>query len=476
MSGTVSLTVGGSFGGQTGVVTIPSSSLFGALSTSGSLNALLQSYLGGITNGSADGTVNFEINDVAGATTFGASAATVAGAPSFEAITDTDSAGGSTAGSGSYTATVAAGVTDLAVQVPGNIALTGVGTTTKAIFGTNSNVNYSVTDPDAGKLFLAGGANSVSLYSTTTSNAESIYSAGHDTINLNGQGTDYVSVYGNAAVQIEAANAYVTAEGNATTKLYWDNANAGGSLTFINNSTAAALVQIGVFFNPVTHEPETSSTHVTAFGGAGGGFFVGGSAGNNSLVGGTGAVTLVGAGQGDFLEANSSLAGLAGNGNDFFQGSGFETMVASSSTGANFFQAGLNYPGLGQPPATGVISTDGSGAQNFLMGNVPGGETIYGSTVASATNAYIINSNATAGGGLYSIYNFTSGASQIYLENGAGGAGASITGMGADQFNAGQYDIVLSDHTNIQLKGLNAYEMGSIHTQSVFNGVTMITV
>lgn len=463
MSGTIPITCGGAFNGHTGVVTIPSSLLFGFASTAGSINSLLQTYLGDVSKGLVTGLDNFENNDLVGGPNFIA-AGTPGGGATFEEFTNTDSVGGTLAGGGNYpNASVTAGVSDLVVQTPGNVTLAGVGTTTKAVFGANSNVNYSVTNPAAGEIDLLGGANSITLYSTTLNNAETVYSAGADTINLIGQGTDYVTVLGNAVVQDEAGNANVVAEGSATTNLYWDNANAGGTLHFTNNSSVAATIHIGNF------NGQTSSTKVTAYGGVGGGFFVGGSSGSNSLVGGAGVVTLVGAGPGDFLEANSSIGT-----NVFAAGSGNETMIASSTTGSNVFGAGLNYPGLGNPQASGVISTDGSGNQSFLMGNVPGGESVYGSTVASATNTYFVVSDATAGGGLYSIYNFINSSSTIFLSNGAGGPGsASITGMIADPLHSGQYDIALSDGTTIQLKGLSSSEIGGVHTISAF-GITGI--
>jgi hypothetical protein len=108
------------------------------------------------------------------------------------------------------------------------------------------------------------------------------------------------------------------------------------------------------------------------------------------------------------------------------------------------------------------------------MGNVPGGESVFGSTASTATNNYFIVSDETAGGGLYSIYNFVNANSTIYLSNGSGGAGsASITGMASDQLHSGQYDIALSDGTTILLKGLNYEQLLGIHTVSAF-GVTGI--
>jgi hypothetical protein len=474
MSGTVQLTIGGASNGQNGVVSVPSALLFGAQADTTSLNGLLQTYLKGLTTGILSSADSFENNDLAGGLDTIHAASGTADA-TVELFSNVSPASVTAAGSGSYSnVSVTSGVTDLAVQVPGNVTLAGVGATTQAIFGANSNVDYSVLDPAAGSIYLAGGSNSITLGNFLTNNAETIYSAGSDSINLKGQGTDYVSVYGNAVVNVEAANAYVTAEGNATTNLYWDNAAAGGSLHFINNSSAAARIQIGVFFDSVTGAPLTSASHVTAYGGAGGGLYVGGSAGNNSLVGGTGAVTLVGAGNGDYLEGNSSLPGKDGSGNDFFAGAGTETMVATSTTGANLFQVGLQYPGLGLTAGTGVISTSGSGQQTFFLGNSPG-ETIYGSTHTGANyNLYnfISDSVAGAGGGTFDIYNFNASNSVIDLVNSAdnGPGDAHVLSMGADANFAGQYDITLSDHTTIRLHNFT----GSLSTATITGGITSI--
>ncbi len=463
MSGVASLTVGGAFNGHTGVVTIPSSLLFGQPSAAGSLNNVIQDYLTGIGSGLVSGSTNFINTDLAAGTQYVAAGSVAGtGSPTFEEFTNTDTVGGTVAGSGNYpAATVAASVTDVLVQTPGNVTLTGVASTTTLTIGADSNVDYTVTDPDAGTIYLAGGANSVTLFTTAGTNAETIYSAGSDSINLVGQGTDFVTVNGNATVLDTGANANVTAEGNATTNFFWDSANSGGTLNFVNNSTAAATIHIGVFAGGAT-----DATHVTAFGGAGGGFFVGGAAGSNSLVGGAGAVTLVGAGSGDFLEAQSAGA------NVLAQGNGNETLVATSSTGSNSFGAGLNYPGLGNPQATGVISTDGSGAQTFFFGNVASGETVYGSTTAGATNNYFLYSGSisangvytgTVGGGNYSIYNFINNSSSIYFAN-EDGTSATLTHLAVDQFDPTQLDLTLSDGTSVEFKGLTSSQEQAVHT------------
>ncbi len=445
--------------GYPGLVTIHSSLSFGALSTPGSVNSLIQSYLNDIGAALGSGTDSFEnynpqINQT--------HVVPGTGSGFVEQISNLDSAGGSTSGSGSYPAlTVQGGVSDLLLQAPGNMTVTGASSTTNVVIDALTNADYSVTDAAAGTMYLAGGANSVTLYNTSGNTNESIYSAGQDTINLAGQGTAQVTVTGDATVIDKDVNASVVASGSATTNLFWSSANAGGTLNFTNNSSVAATI----------HIQNGSKANVTAFGGVGGGFYVGGAAGNNSLVGGSGVVTLVGAGAGDFLEAQSSIGT-----NVLAQGVGNETLMATSTTGSNVFGAGLQYPGLGSPEVTGVISTDGSGVQQFLLGNLAAGETIFGSTQAGASNNYFVvgNTAESIGGGQISIYNFVDAKSTILLTNGnAGASDASISSMGYNTFQSA-WDISLSDGTNILLKNLTLQQMGAIHTVAGAGGTTAI--
>jgi len=452
MSGAI-LTISGAYNAQNGIIGVPSD-FAGTTSTTGSLNAALQSYLDGISASVTSSQMGFINNDIVASTpsTF---ISTVAGANTFEEFTNTDSAGDTVSGSVTGSYTVSAGVTDVVVQAPGSETIAGTGSVTSALFSALSNVNYSVTNPGAGAIYAAGGADSITLYSAGLDNAETIYSAGTDTINMVGQGTDNVSIGSGAndVIQIEAANANVTATGAATVGIHWDNGNAGGTLNFINTSSQAATIYTAVFINGAS--TTTAATHVTASGGAGGGFYVGGQAGNNSLVGGTGVVTLVGGGNGDYLSASSG----AGT-NELFAGSGTETLVASSTTGSNLFQVGLNYPGVGQPAGNGVVSTEGSGVQSFFLGNSDG-ETIYGSQNATF-NLFNIVSNETAGGGIYNIYNFHNGF--ISLIDGADTAGgtASVSAITADPVSSGTTDIYLSDGTTIKLHGVSASSLTSV--------------
>jgi hypothetical protein len=271
-------------------------------------------------------------------------------------------------------------------------------------------------------------------------------------------------------VQIEDADATITATGNASVGISWYSANSGGSLDFINNSSNAATV-FGAIFNGVP-----AATHVTIDGGAAGGYYVAGSGGSSSLYGGAGIVTLVAATNGDTLNANAySIA--PGTGNALFGGSGTEILIAGASTGNNLFEVGYNYPGLSTPPdGNGTISSAGSGAQNYFLGKVTG-ETIFGSTAATS-NAYNIISDSSVGatgGSNFVIENFTSH-SYLFFDNAklTGPGDATISQIDADPIYGGNSTmIVLSDHTQIHLIGVNA---NSIESGTTSNGIHYLTV
>jgi hypothetical protein len=481
------LTIGGGFNSQNGVVSVPSA-FPGSSTDPNSINYVLQQYLLQIAESisvTGSGGANFINDDIVANPTVSA-IVTVAGAnEELEEFTNTDSSGGVTAGSisGSYTVDPAA--TYLAVQAPGNISLTGSATTSFALFGSQSNVTYNVSNGIASSIFAAGGSDVITVRDDGTAQNlldDTIVSAGNSTINLYGEGAAAVTTGGNDFVQVDQTNATVDATGATT--VGWLSHNSGGTLDFVNNSTVPAYIQAGVFANG-----QTDKTQVTAFGGVGGGYFIGGQGGGslpNLLVGGApgsvsvsgtgvitqisadstaGAVTLVGAVNGDILDAQG-----AGQ-NDFFAGSGSETLIAASTTGSNLFQLGLAYPGIGAPQSNGVVSTQGAGTQSYFLGN-SAGATIFGSTASTAFNVFNVvsgpiaaGSDVTAGGGTFSIFNFAPGTSSILLDNytGTTGGSASIAAGGVfqDPANANIAEIELTDGTTLKLYGVQASNIAS---------------
>jgi len=477
MSG-ATLTIGGAFNSHVGIVSVPSSFLGDTSSTSGSLNSLLENYLVSLTSSiqgssTTGATYAFENNDVAAGpgNDFVTAPASGSFSGSLEEFTNTDSVGGVTSTSVNGAYTVSSGVTDVVVQAPGNVTLAGNDSTNFALFGASSNVNYTQSIGGSASIVAAGGNNAINI--TATNVNDTVHSSGNDTVTFNGTGgQNMVNAEGNATTAVFVGGsdaATVTASDSAAASVTFI-PGSGGSLEFINNSTQAQTVYSG------TYATESGGTvyapnSITVNAGAGGGIYVGGRAGNNSLIGGSGAVTMVGGGTSDVLVGNGSSSAL-------FGGTGLETLIGATGSGNNLFAIGLNYPGIGQLTASGIVSTNGSGVQNFVIGNT-NGETITGSNASGSTNLYdIIGSNSggeTTGGSTLTITNFGSNANNyIALVDGtlAGQSDTSIYSIEGAGGPGGGTDVYLNDGTTILLKGINAANVGTI---AGGNGVVFIT-
>jgi len=464
MSG-ATLTIGGAFNSQHGIVSVPSSFL-GDTSTPGSLNQLLENYLVSLTNSIQGGTYAFENNDIAGGGNFFSVPASYSGG--FVEFTNTDSNGSVTGSSVNGAYTVVSGATDVVVQAPGDVTLAGNGTTKFALFGADSNVNYTQSTGGSAAIVAAGGNNAINV--TAANVNDTVHSSGNDTVTFNGTGgNDSVNADGNAttAVIIGGSDiATVTASGNAQSTVVFM-PHSGGNLDFINNSTQAQTVYSGSYTTSGGANIFAPNS-VTVNAGAGGGFYVGGRAGNNSLVGGTGAATLQGGGTGDVLIGS-------GASNQMFGGTGLETLIGATGSGDNVFQIGLDYVGIGQVTASGIVSTNGSGVQNFLIGNT-NGETITGSAAPGASNLYnIVGSDTgslTTGGSTLTITNFGAN-SVIFLVDSTiqGPSDASIYSIQAAGGVGGGTDVYLNDGTTILLKGVNCSD---VYTTTLAGGIVGI--
>ncbi|MGO9817762.1 MAG: beta strand repeat-containing protein [Acidocella sp.] len=459
------LTIGGGFNSQTGIVSVPSS-FPGSTSTSGSFNQILQNYFVSLSASLQGGTYAFENNDIVGGSDFFTVPASASGF--FEEFTNTDSNGSVTGGSVSGAYTVATDVTDLVVQAPGNVTLTGNGTTRYALFGANSNVTYDQTTGGSAAIAAAGGKNAINV--TAANVNDTVFSSGNDSVTFNGTGgQDVVNAEGNATTSVFLGGsdvATVTASDSAQSAVAFEPLS-GGTLDFINSSTQAQTVYSGSYTTSgggTVYAPNS----ITVNAGAGGGFYVGGRAGNNSLIGGSGAVTLVGGGTSDTLVGN-------GASNQLFGGTGIETLIGSSTSGSNVFQIGLDYVGIGQVTASGIASTNGSGLQSFIIGNT-NGETLTGSTVNGSTNLYDVvgsdTGNLTTGGSSLTITNFGAN-SVIFLVDSTLNAASdtSIYSIQAAGGVGGGTDVYLNDGTTILLKGVNVSHVFSATTGSGIVGI-----
>jgi hypothetical protein len=331
-------------------------------------------------------------------------------------VTNTDSAGASTAGTVSnLKVTVPSSVNEVVVQVPGTVSVAGngyastylIGSQSTAVISTNGSAAPSGVNVAAPNQIVDAGGNAT------------IYAGGDNQATLSGgldrfkvlTGNDTVLATGNASVQAGVPTGYA------------------GTLDFINSSSAQATVLGG-------------HGSVTAFGGNAGGLLYGGTGGNNSLIGGNGAVSLVGAGNNDYLLAGGNGATSVTN-NDLFAGPGNETLMASASTHNNILAAGAG---------TDIISSSGSGNQAFFAAT--GSATMYGSTVAGATNTYFFSSSLQGGGGNDVIENFNSKTDNLVILSGVNIV--SVTGANNGNYPNGAALVTLSDNTQITMVGYNS--------------------
>jgi hypothetical protein len=455
MAGSLTVIGGQSSGVLTGLVSIPSA-LPSDINTT--LQTLLTAASGAVTAG-ALGLINV---DQATNTTF---SSTVAGGNLLE-YTNTDSLGA--VGTGGITTgafTVGSGIDALIVQAPGDFSITGNGTTSVALFGSASNVSYSVLT-GSGSIFAAGGSDSISIGAAGDTPTYAVYTSGNDTVNLV-SGLETVDATGNSSTTLflGAAQATVTATDNATVSVVFQPLTAG-SLDFINNSSGAATIYTGAYTLPGGGQNYATNA-VTAYGGTGGGFYVGGYAGNNSLIGGAGSVTLQGANAGDVLS-------VTGGDNVLFSGQGAETLGATSATGSNLFQLNLKYVGVGTITGSDMVSTQGSGQQSYLLG--AGDSTITGSTTAGASNIFDLIRDASVGSASYTLTNFASMSSAtFYITDSSQAAGSSsINSITTGTFGSLEVTTVtLSDQTTIKFDGLASSNL-SVSTDST-SGVISIT-
>ncbi len=477
MSGSLTV-IGGhsSTQGLTGLVTV-TSGFTGAVLTS--LQSLLTSASGAVSTGSA----NFEKLDVAGSS--GTIAATVGSAATgVLVVSNSNSGNATTAGNATVSVDVPTGYNTLVVQAPGNETLQGSGGAFFALFGSQSDVafngaggsgsvyasgNDTVTISGASNVFVggSGGHNVVNATGTTAgitlagagntvfSSAanSSILSAGSsDVIHTSGASASvFITVTGNATIQNSGAADTVLATGSGAFFGTY-NGSAGGQVDFINSSSGASSLIASL--NTATGAISTPGS-VTISGGTGGGVYDGGVTGNNSLVGGSGVVTLFSAGISNYLYADGAATGSAYNLINAYSG-GNDTLIAGSGSTNNVFFAGIG---------TESILSSGSGTQDFFVGT-EGSETITGSTVSGAGNTFIFQQAASQGGGTDVLINFKPGNGYINLGNGSGGV--SITSFENLNGTHSGTEIDLSNGTTIKLFGVaassfNASIIGGTH-------------
>ncbi|MBV9736308.1 MAG: hypothetical protein JO209_10410, partial [Acidisphaera sp.] len=234
-----------------------------------------------------------------------------------------------------------------------------------------------------------------------------------------------------------------------------------GPLTFINGGGSSTIIG-GAGDLPATVFGGTGSLAV--FAGAGGGFYYGGTAGNNVIVAGSAPTAIFGGGNGDFLFAGGASTIVAGAGN--------ETLSGSGTTGANFFFGGSGAEEIVAGNGNDSVIA-GSGAATIFSGT-GGSDAIYAGSgtdmivgaganatvVAGTGNAAMYAGSGTdlfafisgAAGGSDSISGFNTATDHITLQG--YGSGAVAAALGSATVAGGSTTLMLSDNTHITLVGV----------------------
>lgn len=477
MSGT--LTVIGGHGASlslTGLVSVPSG-FTTPLSTS------IQSLLTAASGAVSTSTANFENLNIAGES--GAQNASVGTfGTGVLVVSNYNTLNATVPGAASISLNVPACYNTLVVEAPGSETISGNGASNfLGVFGSNSSVNFNfngsgsifgagndhVTLSGAADSFFGGAGGNNTLNATGGSVAITLTGAGNGVVDTaqnasiasggisdvlitqNSGDNANISITGNATIQNVGASDTITASGTGKFIGYFIG-TAGGQMQFINNSAGASSIIASL--NPATGAISSQGS-VTVSAGAGGGVYDGGISGNNSLVGGSGVVTLFSAGVNNYLYADGAATGSAYNLINAYSG-GNDTLIAGSGSTNNVFFAGIG---------TESIASSGSGTQNFFVGT-EGSETISASTVSGAVNTFIFQQAASQGGGTDVLQNFKPGNGYINLGNGISNVTiASFENLSGVHSGT---EIDLSNGTTIKLFGVasssfNASIVGGTH-------------
>lgn len=484
MSGSITVIGGVSGSSIAGIVTVPTA-------LPGVLVSALQTYLnttvgGAVTTQSA----NFQNLNVAGKTgdqssLVGAGTGTVG----LLDITNTDTHGAITSGAqAGITLTVNQYYNSLAVEAPGAETINGNGNSNfLALFSSISAVTFNtgggsgtVAAGGPSDLINASGNNWVitgdtiggdTVAAIANGSQVSVYGVGADTTSTPGygntnsnvvsMGADSLSIYSDGSNDLitsyEGASGVVSinngghmvVDGGAVTVIATATSNFaqaafgedGGQLDFINNSNTPATVATSLPTGAI-------GGSTTVYGGAAGGLYQGGLGPHNSLVGGSGLVSLYSAGNGDYLEASGSASGGS---NLLVASTGNATLVGTAQSFNNVFTGGTG--------SDSIISS-GKGSQTFFVG-AQGSETLTGSTATAtgATNNYYFLQDTT-GGGQDVITNFdltgvSSTSSHLYINPFGGDTGVSIAGIQQNLGTGGGVLLTLTDNTKITLLGVS---------------------
>jgi uncharacterized repeat protein (TIGR01451 family) len=261
---------------------------------------------------------------------------------------------------------------------------------------------------------------------------------GHDTAVMGGgvinTGTGGSQVWlgsGSTVVNSNGADTIVGGAGAETVNVLGSSGDlafgGSGQMLFEGNMAAGSGANTVVGFNG----------SITVNGGAGGGLFFGGTAGNNLLNSGGGQADLFGGGNGDVLNAT-------GSSNDVLvASSGAETLNAAGSSGSDAF-----FGGFGNDLMIG-----GTGVNAFTAG--PGSMTLVG---GGATDVYNFIAGATSN---TVIQGFSSANDFITLTGFA--SGAAQAALSGETVSAAGTTIGLTDGTRITFAGLSPSQLTTVN-------------
>ena len=334
------------------------------------------------------------------------------------------------------------------------------------------------TLPENFTALVVGAASATTLTDVGTGNSMLVAGSGSDTV-TSGIGTD--NLYGSAGSSVLLGGGgddlFVASTGDSTVFAGAGNAMVYGNtgpLVFVN-SASTATVFTGSGFAGVFGGTGT----LQAYGGAGGGVFYGGTAGNNILVAGNGATSILGGGDGDRLTTNSAapdvlaagqgnetLSGTGSSGNDLYFAGGGNALIAAGS-GSSLVMAGSGRDSV-FTGATGsatifgaggsTLVVEGRGTATFAAGS--GSATVDGGSGADLVS--IVDGHA---GGSLTINDFKPGTDQVGLFGYAQGQLAQALASAVTA--GGSTTLTLSDQTRLVFSGFTTGQLaGSVLSSS----------
>jgi len=275
------------------------------------------------------------------------------------------------------------------------------------------------------------------IYSNTDAGQRVLSGAGSLTFNASGGGGTIVTGGGTSQITISAADTgawFVKTGGTA------DTISAGAGLLSVDASGAPAggageLIRAGSgtlgFIGGAGNAVIVGGTgSETVSGGAGTLIAHGGTGGHNALIAGTGAASLFGAGNGDFLAASGAAPQA------LYASLGNETLTGATATGAVSFHAGSGSD----------LITGGLGANTYVGGT---GQATVNAAGSSNTFSFI---DGASGGSM--LVNDLTNAAQVHISLSGYGPSEAANAVATQVSGAGSVTVTLSDNTSLTFQNI----------------------